>query len=48
LLIGRTNAERLLGETGMKWRAIVVEEISKKWALLTNIGPDMWARDKAS
>jgi hypothetical protein len=32
----------------MKWRAIVVEEISKKWALLTDVAPDMWARDTAS
>jgi hypothetical protein len=32
----------------MKWRAIVVEEISKEWALLTDVAADMWARDKAS
>jgi hypothetical protein len=32
----------------MNWRAIVVEEISKEWALLTDVAPDMWARDKAS
>jgi hypothetical protein len=32
----------------MKWRAIVVEEISKKWALLIDVAPDMGARDTAS